>query len=157
MFRWDLSGSIPCLTLFHCFLRWGQSHPKQKISLPRAKTDARTPRLGTLWRWSGAQVRHLRPWQSLLLSNQRSSGAWFQHSMASRGVRSFFAQDPARLWLRLDQVLIVKGWNPPEHRQPPRKFDQGILACGTLRPVFKCSIWENGPRPWEIWTFKWHF
>ena len=25
------------------------------------------------------------------------------------------------------------------------------------RLVFKGSIWKNVPRPWEIWTFKWHF
>ena len=25
------------------------------------------------------------------------------------------------------------------------------------RPVFKSSIRRNGPRPWEIWTFRGHF
>ena len=26
-----------------------------------------------------------------------------------------------------------------------------------IRPVFKGSIWKNGPSPWEIWILKGHF
>ena len=27
----------------------------------------------------------------------------------------------------------------------------------TIRPVFKSSIWKNGPIPWEVWTFRYQF